>query len=83
MKKNSFYKLPKVLPLMPKCFIACFWIVTVYLSKMIGKICVVDIINTSLSRSAKKLNLSHDKITKLFKELETNGLITRKMQGQG
>lgn len=30
-----------------------------------------------------KLNFSHDKIIKLFKELETNGLILRKRQGKG
>lgn len=30
-----------------------------------------------------KLNFGHDKIIKLFKELETNGLIIRRRQGKG
>lgn len=30
-----------------------------------------------------KLNFGHDKIIKLFKELETNGLIIRQRQGRG
>lgn len=37
----------------------------------------------TIKECKEKLNFGHDKIIKLFKELETNGLITRKRQGKG
>ena len=37
----------------------------------------------TISECKEKLNFGHDKIIKLFKELETNGLIIRKRQGKG
>ena len=37
----------------------------------------------TINESKKKLNFGYDKIIKLFKELETNNLITRKRQGKG
>lgn len=37
----------------------------------------------TIKECKEKLNFGHDKIIKLFKELETNGLILRKRQGQG
>lgn len=37
----------------------------------------------TIKECEEKLNFSHDKIIKLFKELETNGLISRRRQGKG
>ena len=37
----------------------------------------------TIKECKEKLNFGHDKIIKLFKELETNGLIIRKRQGKG
>lgn len=37
----------------------------------------------TIKECKEKLNFGHDKIIKLFKELEINGLITRKRQGKG
>lgn len=37
----------------------------------------------TIKECKEKLNFGHDKIIKLFKELETNGLIVRKRQGKG
>lgn len=37
----------------------------------------------TIKECKEKLNFGHDKIIRLFKELETNGLITRKRQGKG
>lgn len=37
----------------------------------------------TIEECTEKLNFGHDKVVKLFKQLEMNGLITRKRQGQG
>ena len=37
----------------------------------------------TIEECKEKLNFGHDKVVKLFKELEMNELITRKRQGQG
>ena len=37
----------------------------------------------TIKECKEKLNFGHDKIIKLFKELEANGLIIRKRQGKG
>lgn len=37
----------------------------------------------TIKECKEKLNFGHDKIIKLFKELEINGLILRKRQGKG
>lgn len=37
----------------------------------------------TIKECKEKLNFGHDKIIKLFKGLETNGLIIRKRQGKG
>ena len=37
----------------------------------------------TINECKEKLSFGHDKIIKLFKELEINGLITRRRQGKG
>lgn len=93
MKKNSFYKLPKVL-FSDEKYKGITTDTKVLYSLLLDRNCL-SIKNDwkdmygryyqyfTIKECKEKLNFGHDKIAKLFKESEANGLITRKGQGQG
>ena len=93
MKKNSFYKLPKVL-FSDEKYKSITTDAKVLYSLLLDRnslsikndwkdMCGRYYQYFTIKECKEKLNFGHDKIAKLFKELETNGLITRKRQGQG
>lgn len=93
MKKNSFYKLPKAL-FSDEKYKSITTDAKVLYSLLLDRNSLsikngwIDSYGRcyqyfTIKECKEKLNFGHDKIIKLFKELETNGLITRKRQGQG
>lgn len=93
MKNNSFYKLPKVLFSDDRYKDLSTDAKLLYSLLLDRKSLSVKNgwINSygryyqyfTIRECKEKLNFGHDKIIKLFRELETNGLIIRKRQGKG
>ena len=93
MQKNSFYKLPKVL-FSDEKYKSITTDAKVLYSLLLDRnslsikndwkdMCGRYYQYFTIKECKEKLNFGHDKIIKLFKELETNGLIIRKRQGKG
>lgn len=93
MKKNGFYKLPKVL-FSDEKYESITTDAKVLYSLLLDRnslsikndwkdVCGRYYQYFTIEECKEKLNFGHDKIAKLFKELKANGLITRKRQGQG
>ncbi len=93
MKNNSFYKLPKVL-FSDDRYKDLSTDAKVLYSLLLDRKSLSaknGWINSygryyqyfTIRECKEKLNFGHDKIIKLFRELETNGLIIRKRQGKG
>lgn len=93
MKNNSFYKLPKTLFSDGKyndisTDAKVLYSLLLDRNSLSVKNGLIDSYGRyyqyfAIKECKGKLNFGHDKIIKLFKELETNGLIIRKRQDKG